>query len=109
MPKITEDMNTALRTMGHLLEHHPTTEYYARDKWGIVAGSTDSDACSWCFVGAIRLVARRICKNDNLEYILENEARRILGWADDSAPTNWDCGTDAQRLEWARELQKVGL
>lgn len=101
-----EDINTAIRMVGHLLEHHSTTGSYARTKTGHHTTATDEDASCFCFVGAVWAVTRKMGGNWK---ILANECSSHLNWTGLQEPKQWDSATDSQRLAWARKLQKVGI
>jgi hypothetical protein len=46
----------AVRTVGHLLEHHPTTGYLARDNKRHRVDYDSKEATCWCLVGGFNAV-----------------------------------------------------
>lgn len=67
-----------LRMMGHLLEHHPTTYAYARNKSHYPVSGTNESAVCWCLVGASQAVAKVL----NISSVgLRNGALKAL-WRD---------------------------
>ena len=80
------------RMVGHLLLHHPTTGWLARDRNGIRVKSLDSDACCWCLWGALRAAASA----------LKVTVRKPGIWT----TAEWDNATDEQRKAYATKLSR---
>lgn len=102
-----EKLGTAVRMVGHLLEHHPTTGEAAR-----TIESTPTDPCStgaacWCYLGAIEAVTGW----NGLEFDdVYDESSRQLGLSCASEVEKWEGkGTSKKsRLTIARKLQNYG-
>lgn len=111
MPEVT--IKEAVRIVGHLLEHHPTTGVSARNKEGEDVSSVDPEASCWCVVGAAA-VTRKIVRTADDWYLTYmdvcSEITKVLGMADIHAVMGaWEDNgaTDADRLAIARKLQKA--
>lgn len=92
----------AVRTVGQLLLHHPTTREAARNKYGHPVDVTAKSACKFCYVGAVDAV----CHNLKVTWWqLDRACDNVLVGPDKSfAPFDWDRGTREQRKEWATKL-----
>lgn len=55
---------TAIRMIGHLLEHHGTAHYEARDASGKGTMFFNGKATRWCLGGAINVVAGELGLDD---------------------------------------------
>jgi hypothetical protein len=55
----------AVRMVGHLLEHHPTTEYWAHTKDGHPTLPNNPHASCWCLFGACEVVGAKLKLNYN--------------------------------------------
>lgn len=92
----------AIRMIGQLLLHHPTTEYYARDKDGKMCDSFAPAAFCFCYLGALRAVIQRL----NVGYWAVNDTIGVLIWGtqDYMDATKWDGGSDLDRRSWAQKM-----
>jgi hypothetical protein len=50
----------AVRMVGYLLEHHPTTHYWARTNKGTAVESNHPRASCWCLLGACQIVGNKL-------------------------------------------------
>lgn len=111
-----ESIETAVRMVGHLLEHHGTTGPFAADKDGIEVAIDDPAATSWCLAGACELVSSKLgfCKRPWLDHTIRPEVLKLFSEAYSTVPL-WEgntptCSTTPERrLEIARKLQRCGL
>jgi hypothetical protein len=98
----------ALRTIGYLLEYHGTTGYYARNNIGDGVSSNSEDACSWCLLGAMCLVAGKMQVRPIYKDIYK-DIMKLAGF-------NLNCGyglarfwdvilTEEERLSLCKKLQ----
>lgn len=55
---------TAIRMIGHLLEHRPTAGKEARSEYGGPVPFHSSNATCWCLTGAANLVSRTLKLDD---------------------------------------------
>ncbi len=102
-----DKLATAVRMVGHLLEHHPTTGEAARTIEGTPTDPCSMDAACWCYLGAIEAVAGW----NGLEYgDVCDESSRQLRPACASEVERWEGkGTSKKsRLALARKLQNYG-
>lgn len=97
---MTEEMKTAIRMVGHLLDHYPTLGALARNKEGICCEPCSPNASCWCFVGATNAVASKL--NVNASELLK-AAYAITN----CTPTKWDNYGKSYRQEVAKKLQSV--
>jgi hypothetical protein len=100
-------MQDAVRTIGHLLEHHPTTRRVAGNAAGNAVRSSDPTACSWCLIGASMAVAIRLGN----QYTAQSIQDAIRGYLSPGKTAYlvdaWENEkTDADRLTLARKLQQ---
>ena len=86
------------RMAGHLLLHHRTTGWPARDRNGLERRWSDKVACCWCLWGAIRAVERAL--GVKMELILPLETPEL--WS----ATQWDNATDQERKGYALMLSQ---
>jgi len=90
---------TAVRTVGQLLLHNPTTEAFARNKYRKEVDELSPKACRFCHMGAIRVVSDRL----NVDYVhLDKECDKALGFV--GGPSSWDLSSKKDRREWALKL-----
>ncbi len=92
----------AIRTVGQLLLHNPTTGASARDAQGDPVSPLNTSACCFCYTGAACFVAEytgiswlrldRIC------------ADVLVGRSDSLVPQDWDEAGNKQRKAWAQKL-----
>lgn len=104
---MNENIKTAVRMIGHLLEHHPTTGESSRDVNG--NGCTHLNfkgPASWCLVGADNAIADSLKFSDNDRKDLWESLKNILNSCLVQA---WEGpGTsDETRLALARKLQEI--
>lgn len=92
---------TAIRTVGQLLLHHPTTGFYARNSQGEICDYERSDASCFCFLGACHLVQKRL-RLSNWCSLVE-ECGKLLSWGN-YHHARWDNATNEQRQAWAQKL-----
>lgn len=119
MPKHEYTIQEAIRMVGHLLEHHPTTGAAARDSEGVqTGGAHEKNASRWCIVGAASVVARyltsedayydkyqEICLGINKVLALPNIIKVIDAW--EGSVSGVAGVTPATRLTIARKLQQA--
>jgi hypothetical protein len=109
-----DDIKQALRMIGHLLEHHPTTGAYSRDRKGREiheeTAYASSQASCWCIIGAQDTVSYRLGFMDhNRDTELMSALYKTLGLRPGELLAEWEGPgtTDQTRLEIARKLQNV--
>src|SRR3972149_59581 len=68
-------LNDAVRTVGQLLKHRPTTGAYARDRHGIAVVDNYDKAETFCLIGAMQHVAYKMLTG-------ETEASRFMNLHD---------------------------
>lgn len=59
------ETRNAIRMVGYLLEHHPTTGEGARDRTGNAVACTSSKASCFCILGAVKAVTCAISPDPN--------------------------------------------
>jgi hypothetical protein len=90
----------AIRTVGHLLEHHPTTGQIARDGEGNFVHELDVKASCWCYVGAECVVGKAL----GVEFVqLFRACDEVTGISNGD---DWDNLSDKERLAVAKKLQQ---
>jgi hypothetical protein len=92
----------AVRTIGHLLEHHMTTKTCARNSKGFAVEYNAPDATSWCLVGAHYFVNKKMFNQDLEWYLIQD----ITGIPDG---TTFDNLSPEKRLEVAKKLQAYSV
>ncbi len=95
-------LETAIRTVGQLILHHPTTGRLARNNLSMGTDPTDSEACQFCYIGAAYLVASSLLNDPDYGDRLSRECDNVIGRMI-SGPS-WDNASDSQRTEWANKL-----
>lgn len=110
MPR--ESLKTAVRMVGHLLEHHGCTGPFVANKDGRHLEPGDPEATQWCLAGACEEVAHRLFYTPHwldryvtfavLQKLGQPGVNRIRLWEGElGRPT-----TPEQRLALARKLQE---
>jgi hypothetical protein len=102
----------ALRVVGHLLEHHPTTNASARDARGISVSVLDPDASRYCLTGALVLVAERF--QIDVDSLFLSAARLVCGSKFLTSEASglsfrWDRQGPGWRREAVEQLKRAGL
>jgi hypothetical protein len=90
-----------IRMLGHLLEHHPTTGYYAKTVRGHCIGWAEKNASCFCYFGGMNAVSVALGRNRYDEGIYDS-CVEVTGLR---TGRDWDCLTDEERLEVAKKLQ----
>jgi hypothetical protein len=97
-----DTLTDAVRTVGQLLLHHPTTGEVAKDRTGRAVDTTSKSACKFCYVGAVDAVARKL---DVAWAKLDRKCDDILaGPGNYFDADDWDEGSNKQRKAWATKL-----
>ncbi len=92
----------AIRTIGQLLLHRPTSHREARNLRGAPVECTAPDAATFCFLGAVGVVQRRLY---GVEFHkLLDLCKSICAMEDRAASCQWDYASDSQRRIWAQKL-----
>ena len=107
----------ALRVVGHLLEHHPTTTAEARDRDGARTDSCAESACYWCLAGAIDVVCTRAAgrmRMLNSDVFMRAFMLLFPGHEDGGQSCRrlvqaWDLGGPEWRAQAVERLKTAGL
>jgi hypothetical protein len=94
-----------VRMVGHLLEHHPTTGFYAKNSTGGFESPDDKLATCWCFLGANSVVSIKL--GLDFRELLDVTKKQTIPHATCVAG-HWDNADDSTRLEIAKKLQEYG-
>lgn len=107
--KHTESTETAIRMVGQLLLHHPTTGGMFLRTNGLLEtplfmGPKDlpKDACAFCYVGAINATRTALGFFKPYAEDLWSACDRAIGQPLDG--DDWDMATPSQRTTWAKKL-----
>lgn len=98
---MSHTVNDALRMAGKLLLDSPTTTLLARDANGLYADPESSQACSFCYVGAIRAACHR------LNILSTPAGKAALALTGIRWGIAWDNAGAEKQMEIARKLASV--
>lgn len=99
--KHTYTINDGLRTVGQLLLHRPAVGSYAYDKYGNMVSEYGPWANSFCYAGAIRVVA------DKLSLTPKDLFSAAMNTIDCGGPYAWDGASETERMAYAATLAAV--
>jgi hypothetical protein len=88
-----------IRTIGHMLEHHMTTEESARNADGRLVDYDSPYACKWCLIGAWLFVSKAFFNHNGFDW---GHIESIVGVKNGQ---EFDALSPEQRLAVAKKLQ----
>lgn len=94
-------VNDALRMVGQLLMNSPTTGYLARNQEGFSVDPISTEACSFCFVGAIYASCYK------LKVTHGPVAKAAVALTGIRLGTHWDYAGAGKQMDIARKLASV--
>lgn len=95
-------LSDAVRTVGQLLLHNPTTGAVSRSADNDEVHYLAKDACKFCYIGASFFVAHRLLLDGWYTEELLEACDKVAGRTIDGE--SWDDASDKQRKRWATKL-----